>query len=413
MYDNLSGPSGGPALRGPARRLMATALLDRDAATGSARCSRPRGVRTVRADGRSRCGGERQPARGLALDLDDLRRRRPPRHARRAGAGVGVVRGSRGRPAGADQAVGVLHGDGPGLAAASLSQRLLAGLILVDAPWALARARETGRRRFYLGAGLTLFVAWPAMVTVGALTEDVVTGVAVQRARAGARDRLHRRRPAAAAARARGRGGGVACPPSSRRPLSAGVALISAAVAGTVGGLLAEQRGPVAAPVPGRWRHDCRCSPWPSWAGQPAAPRPPAPGRGPDPRPAHRPRGSCGDRRARRHDGAHGRAAPRRLAHGCLRHRAGPRRPGRRLRAVAGLPRSLAAVRDVRRPRVVRHSSRRSSRPPDLKETAMTIAWQLTPPTRGAADSISTSPSGSPAAAPSSSGRCAAARPTR
>jgi predicted branched-subunit amino acid permease len=62
--------------------------------------------------------------------------------------------------------------------AAPLGLRLLAGVLLSDAPWALARSRSTGRRGVYLGAGATLFLAWPAMVTVGMAVGDVVGGVA-------------------------------------------------------------------------------------------------------------------------------------------------------------------------------------------------------------------------------------------
>ena len=61
---------------------------------------------------------------------------------------------------------------------APLGLRLLAGVVLSDAPWALAQSRSTGRRGFYLGAGLLLFFAWPAMVTVGTAVGDVVGGVA-------------------------------------------------------------------------------------------------------------------------------------------------------------------------------------------------------------------------------------------
>lgn len=61
---------------------------------------------------------------------------------------------------------------------APLGLRVLAGLLLSDAPWALAQSRASGRRAFYLGAGLALFVAWPAMVTLGTAVGDVVGGVA-------------------------------------------------------------------------------------------------------------------------------------------------------------------------------------------------------------------------------------------
>lgn len=127
----------------------------------------------------------------------------------------------------------------PDWATASLSQRLLAGVLLTDAPWALARARDTGRRGFYLGAGLTLLGAWPAMVTVGALSGDVLGGhpaaalvpalvlgctVATQL----------RHRPVLVASAAAGLSAVVTA------PVSAGVALVAAAAAGTLGGLLAD-----------------------------------------------------------------------------------------------------------------------------------------------------------------------------
>ncbi|CUR55223.1 membrane hypothetical protein [metagenome] len=60
---------------------------------------------------------------------------------------------------------------------APLGLRVVAGLVLSDAPWALAQSRTTGRRGFYLGAGLTLFLAWPAMVTLGAGIGQVVAGI--------------------------------------------------------------------------------------------------------------------------------------------------------------------------------------------------------------------------------------------
>ena len=50
--------------------------------------------------------------------------------------------------------------------------RVAAALMLTDAPWGLARDRERGRRSYFLGAALTLFVVWPLMVSVGALVGD-------------------------------------------------------------------------------------------------------------------------------------------------------------------------------------------------------------------------------------------------
>lgn len=58
-------------------------------------------------------------------------------------------------------------------------QRALAAVLLSDAPWALARDRGEGDRQFYLGAGLTLFVGWPVLVTLGTLTGDRVSTVPV------------------------------------------------------------------------------------------------------------------------------------------------------------------------------------------------------------------------------------------
>jgi predicted branched-subunit amino acid permease len=62
---------------------------------------------------------------------------------------------------------------------APVRQRALAAVLLSDAPWALARDRGDGNRQFYLGAGLTLFVGWPVLVTLGTLTGDRVSAVPV------------------------------------------------------------------------------------------------------------------------------------------------------------------------------------------------------------------------------------------
>jgi predicted branched-subunit amino acid permease len=59
----------------------------------------------------------------------------------------------------------------PGWRTAPLGQRLGAAVMLTDAPWALSR-RRPGDRAFYLGCAATLFVGWPAMVTVGMLLGD-------------------------------------------------------------------------------------------------------------------------------------------------------------------------------------------------------------------------------------------------
>jgi predicted branched-subunit amino acid permease len=56
--------------------------------------------------------------------------------------------------------------------------RLAAGVMLTDIPWALSRERR-GQRDFYLGAALTLFLAWPVMVTAGMLVGGWLAGLAV------------------------------------------------------------------------------------------------------------------------------------------------------------------------------------------------------------------------------------------
>jgi predicted branched-subunit amino acid permease len=68
----------------------------------------------------------------------------------------------------------------PDWRAAPLRARLLAAVTLTDVPWAMSqgRAAQTGdvasRRRFYLGAALTLWAAWPVFVTAGMLGGTVL-----------------------------------------------------------------------------------------------------------------------------------------------------------------------------------------------------------------------------------------------
>jgi branched chain amino acid efflux pump len=68
----------------------------------------------------------------------------------------------------------------PDWRAAPLRARLLAAVTLTDVPWAISqsRAAEGGdvasRRRFYLGAALTLWAAWPVLVTAGMLGGSVL-----------------------------------------------------------------------------------------------------------------------------------------------------------------------------------------------------------------------------------------------
>ncbi len=68
----------------------------------------------------------------------------------------------------------------PDWRAAPLRTRLLAAVTLTDVPWAISQGRAaeagdvTSRRRFYLGAALTLWAAWPVLVTAGMLGGSVL-----------------------------------------------------------------------------------------------------------------------------------------------------------------------------------------------------------------------------------------------
>jgi predicted branched-subunit amino acid permease len=62
---------------------------------------------------------------------------------------------------------------------APLRYRAVAALVLTDAPWALSRGRAQDQRRFYLGAALTLFAAWPVLVTLGAMASGWLNGAPV------------------------------------------------------------------------------------------------------------------------------------------------------------------------------------------------------------------------------------------
>ncbi len=61
---------------------------------------------------------------------------------------------------------------------ASARAKLLAAVMLTDAPWALANARPVATRGYYLGAASTLFVAWPVIVTLGAASGGLVSALA-------------------------------------------------------------------------------------------------------------------------------------------------------------------------------------------------------------------------------------------
>ena len=62
---------------------------------------------------------------------------------------------------------------------ASLRRRIIAAVILTDAPWALARARIRGRQSYYLGASAVLLAIWPLLVTAGVFVGDRVDGFAL------------------------------------------------------------------------------------------------------------------------------------------------------------------------------------------------------------------------------------------
>jgi predicted branched-subunit amino acid permease len=55
----------------------------------------------------------------------------------------------------------------PEWSGAGRARKVLAGLLIADPPWALARAHGDGRRAFYLGAASLTAVAWPIFTTLG------------------------------------------------------------------------------------------------------------------------------------------------------------------------------------------------------------------------------------------------------
>jgi predicted branched-subunit amino acid permease len=119
--------------------------------------------------------------------------------------------------------------------------RVAAAVMLTDAPWALARGRTRGHPGFYLGAGLTLFLAWPLLVTVGVLTAGWLHALPV----AGLLSALTlgavvvtqlRQRPVCLAVAAASASAVVTA------SLGAGSALAVAAAAGVLAGTFAERR---------------------------------------------------------------------------------------------------------------------------------------------------------------------------
>ena len=128
----------------------------------------------------------------------------------------------------------------PGWRTAPLRRRVLAGLVLTDAPWALARTRTGGAQSYYLGAALTLLVLWPAVVTVGvfvggSVEKFAVTSLLVPLTLGALLVPQLRARPARVAVLA-----AVVCAVVTL-PLAGGPALVLIGVAGGVAGVLSER----------------------------------------------------------------------------------------------------------------------------------------------------------------------------
>ena len=128
----------------------------------------------------------------------------------------------------------------PAWRAESARRRVAAAVMLTDAPWAVARDRGRDDPTYFLGAALALFLAWPAMVTAGALVGTRIDAGPVA-------DLLLpltlgavvvpqlRRRPAAAAIVA------AVITAIATSEADAGTALLVAALTGTATGLAAER----------------------------------------------------------------------------------------------------------------------------------------------------------------------------
>lgn len=125
---------------------------------------------------------------------------------------------------------------------APLARRVLAGALLTDAPWALAQQRTTRSRDYYLGAALTLFVAWPALVTLGMvvagdwLTGAPVTSILPALTLGTVVVPQVRQRPVAAAV------GAASVTALATASLDAGAALLACAAVGSAAGLVQERR---------------------------------------------------------------------------------------------------------------------------------------------------------------------------
>jgi predicted branched-subunit amino acid permease len=125
---------------------------------------------------------------------------------------------------------------------APLARRALAGALLTDAPWALAQRRTTGSRHYYLGAALTLFVAWPALVTLGMvvsgdwLTDTPVTAILPSLTLGAVVVAQLRQRPAAVAV------GAASVTALATASLDTGAALLTCAAVGAAAGLMQGRR---------------------------------------------------------------------------------------------------------------------------------------------------------------------------
>lgn len=125
----------------------------------------------------------------------------------------------------------------------SVRSRLVAALMLTDASWALGESRTgspDARRRFYLGASLALWVAWPALVTLGVIVgqwfHEIPALTLLPALTLGSLAvRQLRDRPAIAAGAA---AGSVAIATTS---LPTGIALMLSALAGALAGVLARR----------------------------------------------------------------------------------------------------------------------------------------------------------------------------
>lgn len=124
--------------------------------------------------------------------------------------------------------------------AAPTRRRVLAGVMLTDAPWGLARGRQDGQAAYYTGAAVVLFACWPVMVTVGALVGTPsglvpATGLLAAGTLAMVVVPHLRGRPAAAAVSA------AAVTAVLTAPLDSAVALGAVALAGGVAGSLTKE----------------------------------------------------------------------------------------------------------------------------------------------------------------------------